>query len=94
MVLLRPVRGLGILRALRKIGSRLLRSRRVLVKNLLFNVFIRLEKRLMAPNIVNIHFSNSERKFEGGFGLRGKDFLNDLFPSVFLTAILIGLGTD
>ena len=48
----------------------------------------------MAPGITNIYFLDLGRKIENSFGLRGDGFLNSLLPGDFLTAILLGLGTN
>ena len=49
MVFLRLVRGLGVLGALKRLGSRLLRSGKIPVKNLLLGAFIYLVGGSMAP---------------------------------------------
>ena len=92
MVLLRPVQGLGILEAMKRLRFRLVKSRKILVGNLLFDVFVRLRGGLMASKTVSIYFSDSERKVKGGFGLRGDGFLNGLLSNVLLTVILLSLG--
>ena len=94
MIFPRLVRGMGVLGVLRRLGSRFLRFKRVLVGNLFFDAFVHLKGGLMASRTASIHFSDPERKVEGGFGLRGNGFFNGLLLGVFSIAILLGLGTD
>ena len=94
MVFPRPFRGLGVLEALKRLESSRLKPRKVLVENFFFGAFIYLERRSMAPRIVSIHISDLRRKVESGFGLHNNGLHHDLLPSVFLTAILLGLSTD
>ena len=94
MVILRPVKGLGILKPLRKLGSRLLRPGKIPVKTLFFAMFVCFRKRLIALGIASIYFSDSGRKVKSGFSLCCNSFLNGLILDGFLATILIGLGTD
>ena len=93
MVFQRPVRGLRVLGALRKLGSRLLKPERVLIKDLFFDAFVYLKRGLMAARIANIYLSNPRRKVKSGFGLHSDGF-DGLLLGVFPTAILVCLGTD
>ena len=56
MVLPRPVQGLGVFRAFRKLGSRLLKPKSVPVRDLFFSAFFCPGKGLMAPRIKNFYF--------------------------------------
>ena len=85
VVFSRPIWGLGILRALRTLKSKLLRPGRVPVENLLFVAFVRLGGGLIAPKTANIYFSNPRRKVKGGFGLRGNSFFNGLLTGILST---------
>ena len=94
MVFLRPVRGLGILEVLRRLRSRLLRLKKVLIKDLLFGAFVRFGRGLMALRTTSIHFSDLRQKVEDSFSLCNDSFLNGLLSDIFSIAILLGLGTD
>ena len=94
MVLPRSIQGLGVFRALRRLRSKLLKSRRVPVEDLLFGAFVCLGGRLMALKIVSIYFSDLRRKVEGRFSLCGNSLLNGLLLGVFLTAILLSLSIN
>ena len=67
VILLRPLWGLSILETLRKLWSRFLKSRKVLVENLFFGAFIRLIRGSMAPKTANICFLDPGWKVKGGF---------------------------
>ena len=71
-----------------------LRFGRVPVENLFFGAFVCLGRGLIAPKTAIIYFSDLRRKIEGGFSLYSDGFFNNLLPSVFSTAILLGLGID
>ena len=94
MVFSRTIWGLSVLKVLRRLRSRFLRPKRVLVENFFFGAFVRLGERSMAPKTVSIHFSDLKRKVKGGFALCGDDFFNSLLPGILPTAILFGLGTN
>ena len=94
IVFSRPVQGLGVLEALQKVESRLLKLGKVSIKNLLLGAFIKLGGGLMAPTIAAIYLLDPKGKVEGSFGLCGNGFLNGLLSSIFSTAILLGLGID
>ena len=94
MVFPRPVSGLGVLRALKKLGYRLLRLRKVLVKDLFFGAFVCLKRGSITLETASIHFSDPRQKVKGGFGLYNNGFLNGLFLVVLSMAILLGLDTD
>ena len=93
MVFSKLVKGLGLLRALRKLGSRLLRPRKIPVKNFFFSIFDRLKKELMALCKANIYLLNLKQKVESSFGLHGDSFLDDLLLGVFSMVVLLNLGT-
>ena len=94
IVLLRPVKGLNVLRMLKRLGSKFLKPGKILVETFFFSMFIYFKRRLMALRTANIYFSNARRKIENGFGLRNNSFLHGLLSNIFLPIILIGLGTD
>ena len=94
IIFLRPVRGLGILGVLKRLGYRLLKPKRVLVENFLFDTFFHLGGRSMALKIANIYFLDSRQKVKGSFSLRNDSFLNGLLSSIFSKAILLGLDMD
>ena len=94
MVLPRLIQGFGVFETLKRLGSRLLRPGRIPVENFLFGLFVRLGGGLMAPKIASIYFLDLEWKVEGGFGFCSDGFLNDLFPGVLLTAILLSQSKD
>ena len=94
MVFPRPVQGHDVFGALKRLGFRLLRPRKVLVEDLLFCAFVRLEGGLIALKTANIYLSNPGQKSESGFGLYADSFFGGLLPNVLLTAILLGLGTN
>ena len=48
----------------------------------------------MAPGTANIYFTDPQKKVPGGLGLSLDRFLDCLVPDVFLTTLLLGLGTD
>ena len=92
MIFLRPVQSFGILGALKRLKSRLLRLEKVPFKDFFFGTFVRLKEGSIAPRTVNIYFSNPRRKIKGGFSFRGNGFLNGLLSSILSMAILLGLG--
>ena len=94
MVFSRPVQGLSVLEALRKLGFKFLRLKRVPVKNFFLSVFVFFGGGLMAPKTANIHFSDPGQKIEDGFSLYDNSFFNILLLSIFSIVILLGLGTD
>ena len=94
MVFPRPVRGLGILAALKRLRSNLLRPERVPIKDLLLGVFVHLVERLIAPKTATIYFSDPKQKIGVGFSLCSNGFLNGLLPIVLSTAILLGLDIN
>ena len=94
MVFPRLVRGPIVLKALKRLGFKILKPRRILVEEFLFAALVRLVKRLMAPKITSIYFSDPRRKAEGGFSLRSDGLFNGLLLGVFPTALSLGLGTD
>ena len=94
IVFLRLVRGLGIYRALKKLKSRLLRAKKILVENFFLIAFVRLEEKLMAQYTANIYLSDLGRKVESSFGLYIDGFLDSLFSGILPIAILFGLGID
>ena len=78
IVFSRLVQSLGVFGVLRRLRSRLLRPKRVLVKNLLLDAFVRLEGGSIAPKTAIIHLLNPRRQVENGFGLHNNGFLNSL----------------
>ena len=48
----------------------------------------------MALGAARIHFTDPQRKVQGGLGLSHDSFLDGLIPGIFLTIFLVGLGTD
>ena len=48
----------------------------------------------MALRAANIHLTDLQKKFQGGFGLSRDTFLDGLVSGVFLTTFLLGLSTD
>ena len=94
MIFLRPVRSLGVFEALLKLGSKPLRLKKILVKNLSFCALVRLKGGLIAPETASIHFLDQGQKIESGFGICSHGHLDDLLPNIFLAPILITLSTD
>ena len=94
MVFLRLFRGFGILEALKRLESRLLRPEKVPIEDLLLGAFVRLRGGLITPKIGNIYLLDLGQKIERGFGFCNNDLLDGLLPGVFPTAILLGLRTD
>ena len=94
MVLLRPVRDLGMHGALKKLGSKLLKPEKVLIENFLFSAFVPLEEKLMTPRTANIYLLNPERKVGSGFSFCNNGLLDGLFLDVFPMANLFSLSTD
>ena len=90
----KSLEGVGILETVRKQGFKLLRSGRILVKNLLFGAFIYCEGRLMVSRAMSIYFSDPRQKVESEFGFCSNGFFNNFLSNVFLATILIGIGID
>ena len=93
-IFLRLVWGLGVFGTLKRLKSRRLRPEKVLFKNFFVSAFVYLGGGLVTSKIANIYFSDLGRKIEGGFGLRGDNFLNGPLLGVFPAAILLSLGMD
>ena len=94
IVFSRPIRGFGVFGVLEKLGSKFLRSRKILVEKFLFDMFVCFGGGLIAPKTANIYLLDRERKVESNFGLCGDSLLNGLLPDIISMAILFGLGTD
>ena len=94
MIFLRPIQGLSVLEVLKRLESGFLRCGKVPVEDFLFGAFVCLKRELMAPRIASIYLLDPGQKVESGFGLYGNRVLDDLLLGVYLTAILLGLGTN
>ena len=70
-----------------------MRQGKIPVEELLFAAFACLVEGSIVLRIVIIYFLDLRREVEGGFGLCGDGFLYGLLLTVFLTAILLALGT-
>ena len=93
-VLPRLIQGLNVLETLKRLESKLLKLRKVLIKNLFLSAFVRLKERLMAPRTASIYFSDLKRKVESSFGFCDNGLFNRLFLDILSMAILLSLGTD
>ena len=94
MVFQKLVKCFSVLRALTKLGSRLLRSRKIPVESLLLSAFVRLGRGLIVPMAANIYPSDPRQKVESFFDLCSEDFFDGLLLGVLLTVILLDLGMN
>ena len=93
MVPARSLRGLSLLGTMRRHGLCLLGVERkgVSVPGVVLGRF---QGGAMASRAANIHFTDTQKKVQGGLGLSRDSLLNGLVPDVLLTTFLLGLSTD
>ena len=95
MILTSSLRNFNMLGAIGKQGLCFLRLKVEEIGASIIGVLFGLRgKGAMALEAMSIYFADLERKIESGFGLCSDVFLDSLLSSIFLMAVLLGLGTN
>ena len=95
VVTARSFGGFSTLRAIGREGSYFLKLKTEGTRASITGVLFKLGGRgAIAPGAASIYLTKPKQKVECGFGLYGNAFLDGLVPSIFLTTILLDLGTD
>ena len=93
MVTAQSLRGLSLFGRMKRHSLYLLRAKRkgALVPGVILSRF---QGEAMASGAASIHFTDPQKKVQGGLGLSRDSRLDGLIASILLTTFLLGLGTD